>query len=45
VDILISLTNKIFLSIFCLEISWDVVKHPFCMLGRIGGCWLSEKWI
>jgi len=28
VDFLIFFTNKIFLSIFCLEILWDGVRHP-----------------
>jgi len=36
------------LSIFCLEIWWDVVRHPstpFCKLAGVGGRWLAEKWL
>jgi len=47
VDILIFFKNKIFLSIFWLEIWWDVVKHsntPFLQVW-LGSWVLAEKWL
>jgi len=45
---LIFFTNKNLLSLFWLEIWWDVVKHPntpFLQLGEVRGYRLTEKWL
>jgi len=46
VDILIIFTNKIILSIFWLEIWWDVIKYPntLCTLvGLVGTGWQKSS--